>query len=94
MIGNLWKNMEDAEKIIYQERYKENKVIFDKEMEHFNKHHPKEIEPQETKLKKPMNPYMHFSKQNDEIYRKQYPDLKPSEIISKKGKDWMDMDST
>ena len=37
-------------------------------------------EPKEEKLKRPMNAFMHFSKQNDEKYRKQYPDLKQTEI--------------
>jgi len=45
MLGDLWKNMDPAEKIIYQEKYNENKLKFQNLMENYSKQHPKEIEP-------------------------------------------------
>ena len=41
-----------------------------------------------------MNSFMHFSIQNDEKYRKQYPNLKYTELSQQKGKDWKAMDET
>lgn len=45
MLGDLWKNMDPAEKITYQEKYNENKLKFQNLMENYSKQHPKEIEP-------------------------------------------------
>jgi len=106
-IAEDWKKITPEKKKIYEDEHEREKEKYKKLMENYKPPTPEtsDSDSEEKKKKprkrakkdpnapkKPINAYMFYTKARREGLKKQYPDLKITEISKKLGEEWKEMD--
>lgn len=93
-IAQLWKELSEEERKIYEERAKQEKERYASELSSFCKSFPTEpIQRPRNHIKKPCNAYGYYLKDVKEVIRKESPDLRMCEVLRIVGERWKKLSS-
>lgn len=93
-IAQLWKELSEDERKVYEERAKQEKERYASELSSFCKSFPTEpIQRPRNHIKKPCNAYGYYLKDIKEAIRKESPDLRMCEVLRIVGERWKKLNS-
>jgi len=88
-IAQLWKELTDSERKVYEEKAKQEKERYTNELSDFCRIFPSEpIQRPRNHIKKPCNAYGYYLKEIKESIRKEKPELRMCEVLRIVGERW------
>lgn len=101
-IGRRWAELEDDDKIEFEDKSEADKQRYKRESEEYQRTHPREEEPVEDKSnkkrkkdpnepKRPLNAYMLFSQANRDEIKEENPTASIGEIAKILGQEWKEL---